>query len=59
MSNIYHSPCVSQIGTVNMVNSIICVNIALLFDGAEGGGRESFVFTVQIQTPQHLQLMSY
>ncbi len=43
----------SQVGTVNIVNISICVTIALLFDSALVGGRESLVFTIQKRTPQH------
>ncbi len=45
----------SQVGTVNIVNTIICVAIAQLFDSAVVGGRESLVFKIQIQTPVHTQ----
>ncbi len=40
-SFLFHSPSMSKVGTVNIVNIIICVTIALLFDGAVVGGRES------------------
>ncbi len=42
----FHSPFVSKAGTVNIVNSIICVATALPFNGAVASGRESLVFTI-------------
>ncbi len=44
----------SQAGTVNIVNSTICVTTVLLFFGAAVGGRESLVSMSQIREPRHL-----
>ncbi len=42
----------SQVGTVNIVNTTICVIIAQLFDSTVVFGRESLVFTIQTRTPR-------
>ncbi len=55
-SFLFHSPCVSQVVTANIVNISICVTIALLFGSVVVGGRESLVFTIQIRIPRQASI---